>query len=978
MQKHVMIGCSLALVAGSVFASPAGTLDTGFSGDGVVKTGFSPYNASAAAVLQQPDGKLVIAGYVDADVPSSSNKQLVLIRYNSSDGSRDTTFNGNGVLQVSFAQGIRAAALARQTDNKLVAAGWVRPNDGSAESIAIVRVKTDGSLDHSFNSDGVVTTSSIGNTPTHAYAVTTRSDGTILAAGDVAQSGTLNKDFVLLSYKSNGDLNNNFGDGGAVVTDISGGNDVARAIIKQTDGKIILLGGTEFNAAANSNFALVRYNSNGSIDNGFSGDGKITTKFRSNDYSVAYGGMQQKDGKIVVVGSSISVDGGDGDFAIARYLSDGTLDSSFNGSGKVLTDVTSGNDFATGVIQQWDGKLLVSGDSSDGSSILVRYNTNGSLDTSFGIGGVLVTNVGDPMQVNGMVLQADGQVVVAGNTFTSGNYVVALVRYLFDDDDGDGIVDSNDNCQYVSNADQANHDDDVFGDACDSDDDNDGVPDTQDAFPFDPTESVDTDGDGIGNNADPDDDNDGVPDVDDPFPLDPFLLDRVTGNKGDWSGYSVAIVGDVNGDNFDDILVGAPKTDVVLPGKIKKSADVGIVTLVAGNTLATLHVFNGIAQGDLFGSTVAALGDIIGGDGIPDYAIAAPKSDEIDSVTGKVLKKDRGAVYIFSGADCLTINAVCNPVFTLTGEDAGDNFGSAIAASGDAAGDFIVGAPKADVVDPVTSKTLKDAGAAYLYSSTGVLLKKFEGKAKGDYFGFSVAGGADLDHNGVVDVGGGAYPHDPKQNQKNKPRTDAGSVYVYSSAAPYSPVKQLDGAAKGDYFGYALASVNEGQDAYRDLAVGSPKADITVGSKKIIDAGSVAVFTDTSAAPLYNITAQTSQTGARFGSALAAVGDVNASGTESIAIGAPKMDVISLDGKKLTNAGYVVVRSAAQSGSTVFAINGKIAGSQAGFSVAGIGDFNNDNYNDVLIGAPYALFNNAAKSGTAEIFSGKEASIAGP
>jgi hypothetical protein len=172
--------------------------------------------------------------------------------------------------------------------------------------------------------------------------------------------------------------------------------------------------------------------------------------------------------------------------------------------------------------------------------------------------------------------------------------------------------------------------------------------------------------------------------------------------------------------------------------------------------------------------------------------------------------------------------------------------------------------------------------------------------------------------------------------------------------------------------------VNEGQDAYRDLAVGSPKADITVGSKKIIDAGSVAVFTDTSAAPLYNITAQTSQTGARFGSALAAVGDVNASGTESIAIGAPKMDVISLDGKKLTNAGYVVVRSAAQSGSTVFAINGKIAGSQAGFSVAGIGDFNNDNYNDVLIGAPYALFNNAAKSGTAEIFSGKEASIAGP
>jgi hypothetical protein len=89
------------------------------------------------------------------------------------------------------------------------------------------------------------------------------------------------------------------------------------------------------------------------------------------------------------------------------------------------------------------------------------------------------------------------------------------------DSDGDGILDSKDNCPSVSNADQKNTDGDSSGDACDSDDDNDGVPDISDAFPLNPNEWADTDGDGIGNNADPDDDNDGVADGQDAFPLDP-------------------------------------------------------------------------------------------------------------------------------------------------------------------------------------------------------------------------------------------------------------------------------------------------------------------------------------------------------------------------------------------------------------------------------------------------------------------------
>ncbi len=818
-----------------------------------------------------------------------------------------------------------------------------------------------------------------GSASARAYAVATRSDNSVLAAGCTNQGGTTGDDFMLVHFNSNGELDNNFGSGGGALTDIGGGDDCAYGIIKQKDGKIVLLGETNIvrSEIPSRDFGLVRYQSNGNLDNSFSGDGKANTEFRTNDDAVARAGIQQKDGKLVVVGSSAPLSGGDRDFAIARYLSDGSLDSSFGSGGRVLTDIEGDDDVATGVIQQWDNKLLVAGNSSNGDGVLVRYNTNGTLDTSFGVGGILITSLSGGLVINGLALQGDGQVVAAGFSFASGNYVMATLRYLFDDDDNDGVLDTADNCQYVANASQDNHDADALGDACDDDDDNDGVLDVNDAFPFDPSEWEDTDGDGIGNNADPDDDNDGVLDGDDPFPLDPFLLARVIGAKGDKAGYSVALVGDVNGDGFADILVGKPKADVVLPSQTKKSLDVGEAVLLSGqDALAPpLHVFSGAAKGDEFGTAVVALGDV-NGDSVPDFAIGAPKTDEVDIVTGKIVKKDRGSVTVYSGADF-------SEIFTLNGDAAGDNFGAAIAAAGDVVGsdsraDFIVGAPKADGVDPITLKPMKDAGAAYLYSGIdGTRQHTFTGAAKGDNFGASLAGGADLDQDGVADIAIGAYRHDPLDPVTNKPRKDAGSVYVYSSASPYSFITQLDGQKAGDNFGFSLAVVNEGQDAFRDLLVGIPRADITVGSKKLLNAGKVSLFNLAAGIPLYNVQADTPQAGALFGSSVAAAGDVNASGSESFVVGAPKTDTV-VNGKKLKDAGQVVVHSAAAGGAVVFAVDGKIAGGQAGFSVAGGKDFNNDANDDILIGSPFALFNKLSKAGIAEVISGKEASAAWP
>lgn len=977
-----LLYCIAFSVSPVAVAALPGELDNGFDNDGMVVTGFTPYGATAEAVIQQPDGKLVVAGYVNATDPATDEKLLLLARYNGSNGALDTSFSGDGVNVFSFGNGIRASALAQQADGKLLAAGWVR-TDGS-DALAVVRIRTDGSLDGSFGNGGIAT-ASMGTANTRAFAVLAHSDGTVWVAGYTTLPGSDKEDFAMVRFRSNGELYSVFGSGGGLLTDISNDTDKAYAIIKQTDGKIVLLGeaNVDVNGVRSRDFAVVRYSTSGKLDSYFSRDGKQTTSFAINDDAVARAAIQQKDGKLVVVGSSD--DGVDRDVAVVRYLQNGDLDSSFSGDGKVLTDFGGSDDVATGVVQQYDGKLLVSGFSSTGGSFLVRYLSNGSLDADFGNGGKLTVTATNTLAMNSMVQQADGQVVVAGYTYSAGKAVVALLRYLFDDDDSDGVVDTADNCRFVINPGQANHDSDAWGDACDDDDDNDGVKDVTDIFPFDPTESIDTDVDGIGNNADPDDDNDSVPDGSDPFPLNPFLLNRVTGdNHGDVAGYSVAMVGDVNSDGFADILVGAPNNDVILPPALKASLDVGSAYLVSGDTSGgvppILWAFNGRASGDRFGSVVRVVGDV-NGDAVPDFAIAAPKADQFDPVTRKVLMKDSGAVTVYSGSDYSLL-------FTLTGEAAGDNFGFSVTGAGDIDGDsradILVGAWGNDRLDPVTLQFLKNTGAAYLYSSQMVMttdqptaqLHKFEGEAKGDYFGYSVAAGSDLDHDTVNEISIGAYGHDPLDIVTNRLRVDAGGVYVYSVTAPdYSLITKLVGAAKGHHAGFAQAVINNGQDAFADLLIGSPGADI-VTDRNRIDAGQVSLFTDSTGVPAYTVRAVYPQIGARFGSALAAAGQVDGAGADEFVVGASRADVSTLTGVRLKDAGQITVFHA-DNGIPVFIYNGRYRGGRAGFSVAAGRDQNNDNYDDVLIGSPYALFGGLRSTGVVETISGKEASAAG-
>jgi uncharacterized delta-60 repeat protein len=222
-----------------------------------------------------------------------------------------------------------------------------------------------------------------------------------------------------------------FGPTGKIMTAVGRGNANAQSIAVQRDGKIVVAG-VAF-AAGKSDFVLARYNTDGSLDRTFNHTGKVTTTIGNG--AGANSVAMQSDGKIVLAG--YSTEAGKQDFALARYNADGTLDTSFNKTGKVTCTVGTGKDVARSVAVQSDGKIVVAGHSStDGKYefALVRYNTDGTLDTSFNGTGKVTTGIGGREDEGYcLALQTDGKILVAGNSINSSReYEFALVRYNTD------------------------------------------------------------------------------------------------------------------------------------------------------------------------------------------------------------------------------------------------------------------------------------------------------------------------------------------------------------------------------------------------------------------------------------------------------------------------------------------------------------------------------------------------------------------
>ncbi|TKK68951.1 T9SS type A sorting domain-containing protein [Ilyomonas limi] len=399
----------------------AGSLDSSFGNNGIQTTAF-PNNLN----LLNEHGRVVLT--------SANGDIFVVIQISSSlriakylpDGKLDSSY---GTAGYSKAVNMSESSAAMQEDKIIVAGYTIISSNNYNNDFALARYTADGALDISFGKQGLLT-GYFPSTKTN-FTSTVLQGNKIMAAGS-ALNDSNNYDFALARFTTNGVLDSSFGVNGKVITDFNSSTDEANSMVLQ-GGKIIVAGsGHNY-----SDFALVRYTSDGAIDSSFGVNGKVTTDF-NNDYAVAYSIALQED-KIIVSGSTQNPVNDNNDFALARYTADGKLDASFGKNGKVTTDFNSSEDHANTMALQGN-KILVGGYSLGGSAdfALARYTTDGVLDSSFGENGKVTTNFGFSSEdiAYSIALQGD-KIISAGYTGYYPIYDFALARYT-----ADGILDS--------------------------------------------------------------------------------------------------------------------------------------------------------------------------------------------------------------------------------------------------------------------------------------------------------------------------------------------------------------------------------------------------------------------------------------------------------------------------------------------------------------------------------------------------------
>ncbi len=479
-----LVAFLLAVLGGTTDAA-AVVPDPTFGTGGIVTTPIGPTagdeDAAYAMAIEPSSGKIVLAG------TSEGGDEFAVARYNAN-GSLDTSFSTDGIVTTDISGPIamtsgadEGRAVVIQPDGKIVVAGFadaIPSSDGLGADFALVRYNADGSLDTNadadpgtdFGGDGKVTTT-VGAFDSAAYALARQADGKLVAAGQ--SSAGSHFDFALVRYNGDGTLDTNadadpgthFDTDGEATTDFAGvsANDAANAVAIQSDGKIVAAGYSNTGASGVSDdFALARYNANGSLDTNtdadptvdFGGDGKVTTPIstqttfnqdRANALAI------QTNGKLIAAGSSQVTP--TEEFALARYNADGSLDTDadadpgtdFSGDGIVTTNVSPiGNtSVAYGVAIQADGKLVAAGRATNSDCCtfhrdfgLARYNPNGSLDPTFSDDGIATTAVAaDPFVdlARAVAIQADGKIVAGGyaDVGTSfDDFDFALVRYI--------------------------------------------------------------------------------------------------------------------------------------------------------------------------------------------------------------------------------------------------------------------------------------------------------------------------------------------------------------------------------------------------------------------------------------------------------------------------------------------------------------------------------------------------------------------
>ena len=346
-------------------------------------------------------------------------------------GTLDTSFDGDGIVITPF-NGFDAfvQSLLIQPDKKILAAGTI--SKGGINQFGLARYLSDGSLDESFGNLGKV----ISDYPELMIvsSMALQSDGKIVVVGNLYNSSASFSRFVLVRYDSNGILDSSFGIDGRVITNISNKLDRITSIIIQNDGKIIA-SGTTSDDATYSDFALVRYNSDGTLDINFGANGIVVSSINTWDFGNAI--ALQDDNKIVISGSTSNefnpVFGPDYDFLVLKYDKYGVLDATFGNGGSVIIGTTEANEKALSVKVMSDGKIVIGGEHHimKYSFMISQLLPNGDADTSFGNNGLVLNDLASQF-IESVAMQIDGKFVITEYNGTGGccSANIKLIRFL--------------------------------------------------------------------------------------------------------------------------------------------------------------------------------------------------------------------------------------------------------------------------------------------------------------------------------------------------------------------------------------------------------------------------------------------------------------------------------------------------------------------------------------------------------------------
>jgi len=417
--KFIALICLLMMPL--MFFAQAGVLDQTFSGDGKLITAVGNGNDQAYGIACQSNGKIVLVGTSE----NNANTDFAIVRYNA-DGSLDNSFSGDGKLILDIAGGNdEARAVVVLANGTLLISGYA--SVGNSIDFAIVLLSSDGKLLNTFSGDGKATVDFSG-TDDYCYSMAVYNDKIYLGGSSITNS---QEEFAVAVLLMNGLPDAAFDLDGKTTISVGAGPDYGRAIAIQSDGKIVMTGYT--GADFNTDFATIRLMADGKPDPGFSQDGKTITDIGPN-WERAFSVVVQQDQKIVVSGFTFNNTGDD--FALVRFLPDGSLDKSFNTDGIVVQGIGTRYDEGYAMMLQIDGKILVTGEaaqpSTDADFGLARFTEAGILDKTFSVDGSVITPMGNLMSEDvayAIAIQADGKIVIAGEAENGTNLDFAVARY---------------------------------------------------------------------------------------------------------------------------------------------------------------------------------------------------------------------------------------------------------------------------------------------------------------------------------------------------------------------------------------------------------------------------------------------------------------------------------------------------------------------------------------------------------------------